>query len=70
MLGPVHTNPDIFETAHYPGSFGKEPQTTLESGFRYAVLVGGLTGFMWTEAGSFTNICGFKNIRICVVSEI
>ena len=67
MLGPFHT---IFETVHLftQISFEKEPQTTLEIGLKYAVLVGGFTGFIWTEAGSFKNICCFKSIRIRVVN--
>ena len=67
VLGPFHT---IFETVHLftQISLEKEPQTTVEIGLKYAVLVGGFTGFIWTEAGSFTNICGFKNIRFRVVN--
>ena len=67
MLGPFHT---IFETVHLftQISLEKEPQTTVEIGLKYAVLVGGFTGFIWTEAGSFTNIYGFKNIRFRVVN--
>ena len=54
VLGPFHT---IFETVHLftQISLEKEPQTTVEIGLKYAVLVGGFTGFIWTEAGSFTN---------------
>ena len=67
VLGPFHT---IFETVHLftQFSFEKESQTTLEIGLKYAVLVDEFTGFIWTEAGSFKNVCDFKSIRIRVVN--
>ena len=62
-LGHVHTTPNIFKTAWFLSGFLVDGTLNFsENRFQNnAVSVTAFTGFtVWTE------VCGFKNFRICV----